>query len=186
MLLNQEKILSEKSFAFSFSFSFKKLLLLFLIFCNMCDVLGFWSIKNFRMPKKVFVSQNKHLRGTLCPKKKWHRQAAFEMLDTSKSPLGIFKDVRFYPILNFGHFWPTLFSRCFYPIMNFRHFWAPPFFKMSGITPPEILAIFGPPSRRCPAGSVATQCPLSFVSFCTNKTTKKDTGGTNNMVRVFW
>ena len=36
--------------------------------------------------------------------------------------LGIFKDVRFYPILNFGHFWAPLFSRCFYPIMNFGHF----------------------------------------------------------------
>ena len=40
--------------------------------------------------------------------------------------LGIFKDVRFYPILNFGHFWAPLFSRCFYPIVNFGHFWAPP------------------------------------------------------------
>ena len=40
--------------------------------------------------------------------------------------LGIFKDVRFYPILNFGHIWAPLFSRCFYPIMNFGHFWAPP------------------------------------------------------------
>ena len=48
---------------------------------------------------------------------------------------GIFKDVRFYPILNFGLFWAPLFSRCFHPIMNFGHFWAPPFFKMSGFYP---------------------------------------------------
>ena len=49
--------------------------------------------------------------------------------------MGIFKDVRFYPILNFGLFWAPLFSRCFYPIMNFGHFWASPFFKMSGFYP---------------------------------------------------
>ena len=41
-------------------------------------------------------------------------------------PFGNFKDVRFYPIMNFGHFW------------------APPFFKMSGFyTPPEIFVNFG-------------------------------------------
>ena len=36
--------------------------------------------------------------------------------------LGIFKDVRFYPILNFGHFWAPLFSQCFDPIINVGHF----------------------------------------------------------------
>ena len=48
-------------------------------------------------------------------------------LNPSSLP-GIFKDVRFYHILNFGLFWATLFSRCFYPIMNFGHFWADPHF----------------------------------------------------------
>ena len=43
--------------------------------------------------------------------------------ETPNEP-GIFKDVQFYPILNFGHFWAPLFSRCFYPIMNFVHFGA--------------------------------------------------------------
>ena len=38
----------------------------------------------------------------------------------------IFEDVRFCPIFNFGHFWAALL-------------------KISGFTPPEILAIFGPP-----------------------------------------
>ena len=37
---------------------------------------------------------------------------------------GSFKDVRFYPILNFGLFWASLFSMFFTPIMNFGHFWA--------------------------------------------------------------
>ena len=32
----------------------------------------------------------------------------------------------------------------FYPTRNFGHFWAA-LLKMSGFTPPEILAIFGPP-----------------------------------------
>ena len=36
----------------------------------------------------------------------------------------IFKDVRFYPTLNFGNFWAPLFSRCVHPIMNFGHLWA--------------------------------------------------------------
>ena len=112
---------------------------------------------------------------------------------------GMFKNVRFYTILNFGLFWAPLFSRCFYPhnefwpflglppllqdirvlphpifslifgptplfellealfwpkrrpeilnfypTRNFGHFWAA-LSKMSGFTPPEILAIFGPP-----------------------------------------
>ena len=39
--------------------------------------------------------------------------------------MGIFKDVQFFPILHFGHFWAPLFSQCFYTIMNFSHFWAP-------------------------------------------------------------
>ena len=39
---------------------------------------------------------------------------------------GNFKDVRFYPIFIFGHFWAALL-------------------KMSGFTPPEILAIFWAP-----------------------------------------
>ena len=58
--------------------------------------------------------------------------------------MGIFKDVRFHPILNFGLFWAPLFSRCFYPIMNFGHFWAPPSLRCPGFTPPEIFANFGP------------------------------------------
>ena len=145
-----------------------------------------------------------------------HSLLVFEMTIFRNS--GIFKDVRFYPILNFGHFWAPLFSRCFYPIMNFGHFWALPFFKMSGFyptrnfgqfwadlhffscqrhffgrrgspkswifAPPEILAIFGPPSQRCPAGSVATQCPLSLVSSEMNN--KERHWRTNNIVRVFW
>ena len=32
------------------------------------------------------------------------------------------KDV-FHTMLNCGHFWASLFSRCFHPIMNFGHFW---------------------------------------------------------------
>ena len=69
----------------------KKFFSLFLIFCNLCDVLGFWSTKTMLYPeksflcpksflypqksffpkKKFFISQNKHhLRGTLYPKKK--------------------------------------------------------------------------------------------------------------------
>ena len=38
--------------------------------------------------------------------------------------MGKFKDVRFQPIVNFGHFWAPLFSLCFQPIMNFGHFGA--------------------------------------------------------------
>ena len=60
-------------------------------------------------------------------------------------------------------------------MLNFGHFWASPSSRCPG--PPEILANFGPPSQRCPAGSIATQCPLSLVSSYRNKTTKKDTGG---------
>ena len=63
---------------------------------------------------------------------------------STESRTGIFKDVRFYTILNFGHFWAPLFSRCFYPIMNFGHFWAPPFFKMSVFYPrPKFWSILG-------------------------------------------
>ena len=59
--------------------------------------------------------------------------------------LGIFKDVRFYPILNFGLFWAPLFSRCFYPIMNFGHFWAPsPSSRYPCFTPPDFFVNFGP------------------------------------------
>ena len=58
------------------------------------------------------------------------------------SVLGIFKDVRFYPILNFGLFWAPLFSRCFYPLMNFGHFWAPPFFKVSVFYPTRFFRQF--------------------------------------------
>ena len=32
----------------------------------------------------------------------------------AKGKCGIFKDVRFYPILNFGHFWAPSFSECFF------------------------------------------------------------------------
>ena len=48
------------------------------------------------------------------------------VLDHDSGHLGNFKDVQFYPIFIFGHFWAALL-------------------KMSGFTPPEILAIFGLP-----------------------------------------
>ena len=57
---------SKKSFAFSYSFSF--CFFLFLNFCNLCDVLGFWSTqKSFCMyPKKVFCIPQESI---LSPKK---------------------------------------------------------------------------------------------------------------------
>ena len=54
------------------------------------------------------------------------RSAPTRERDVKGQDKGIFKDVQFYPILNFGHFWATLFSRCFYSIMNFGHFCPPP------------------------------------------------------------
>ena len=60
--------------------------------------------------------------------------------------VGIFKDVRFYPILNFGLFWAPLFSRCFYPIMNFGHFWALPLLQDVRVSPhPIFSSILGRP-----------------------------------------
>ena len=43
----------------------------------------------------------------------------------------------------------------FTPYSILAIFWAA-LLKMSGFAPPEILANFGPPSQRCPAGSVAS------------------------------
>ena len=44
--------------------------------------------------------------------------------------LGNFKDVRFYPIFNFGHFWAALLKISgFYPTRFFRQFWADPIFS---------------------------------------------------------
>ena len=57
---------------------------------------------------------------------------------------GIFKDVRFYPILNFGHFWAPLFFRCFLPHNEFWPFFGPPFFKMSGFYPTRNFGQFWP------------------------------------------
>ena len=63
------------------------------------------------------------------------RRTLHDPPDSPRSPspstggeIGLFKDVRFIPMLNFGHFWAPLFSRCFYPTMNSGHFWAPPRF----------------------------------------------------------
>ena len=108
--------------------------------------------------------------------------------------LGIFKDVRFYPILNFGLFWAPLFSRCFYPLVNFAIFGPPlsllqdvrvlphpkffwpilgrsplPSSRCPGFTPPEILAIFGPPLSKMSLnfqifGPVSSPHTVSIVS----------------------
>ena len=44
--------------------------------------------------------------------------------------VGNFKDVRFYPIFNFGHFWAALLKISgFYPTRFFRQFWADPIFS---------------------------------------------------------
>ena len=44
---------------------------------------------------------------------------------------GNFKDVRFYPIFNFGHFWAALLKTSgFYPTRFFRQFWADPIFSV--------------------------------------------------------
>ena len=87
---------------------------------------------------------------------------------------GIFKDVRFYPILNFGLFWAPLFSRCFYPIMNFGHFWTPPFFKISGFYPTRNFGHFWAAFSKMSLhfskflGRLRrhTQCPFSRVFLC--------------------
>ena len=84
---------------------------------------------------------------------------------------GIFKDVRFYPMLNFGHFGAPLFSLCFYTIMNFGHFWAP----SSPLTFHNVKNHGGGGAEEEPGKTNR------------NETTKKDTGGgTNNVFRVFW
>ena len=86
----------------------------------------------------------------------------------------MFQDVRFYPILNFGQFLADLhFFSCYEEDAQNLEF-----------LPHPKLAIFGPPSQRCPAAPSphSVHCPL--VSSYRNKTTRKDTGG-NNMIRVF-
>ena len=48
---------------------------------------------------------------------------------------GNFKDVRFYPIVNFGLFWAALLKMpAFYPTRNFRQLWADPTFSAVGST----------------------------------------------------
>ena len=43
---------------------------------------------------------------------------------------GNFKDVQFYPIFIFGHFWAALLKMSgFYPTRFFRQFWADPIFS---------------------------------------------------------
>ena len=62
-----------------------------------------------------------------------HSRRGSQRWDDSEPMFGIFQDVRFYPILNFGHFWAPLFSRCFFPMMNLGHFWAPLAFDLPQI-----------------------------------------------------
>ena len=52
------------------------------------------------------------------------------MLRAATDALGIFKDVRFDPKLNFGLFWAALLEMSvFYPTRNVRQFWADPTFS---------------------------------------------------------
>ena len=54
------------------------------------------------------------LTAPLPPKSDLRAQMASRSQVRSGQRRGIFNDVRFYPILNFGHFWTPLFSRCFF------------------------------------------------------------------------
>ena len=51
-----------------------RLLYLFIYFCNLCDVLGYWSTKYFCFPKKAFLYLEKVFR---VPKKKYSQKKAF-------------------------------------------------------------------------------------------------------------
>ena len=93
-----------------------------------------WRTRTIRRKPEAEMENHTRFHGALAPREARlgaRRRGTHE----DEDDFGIFKDVRFYPILNFGHFLAPLFSRCFYPIMNFGHFWALPFFKMSGFYP---------------------------------------------------
>ena len=76
--------------------------------------------------EKVFTEHVKLSARSRRHKKAWrHTGSALDVLQMS-TPRGNFKDVRFYPLLNFGLFGAALLQMSvFYPTRNFRQFWAP-------------------------------------------------------------